>query len=201
MNPKTDKRNQIIASTMDLFSRTHNINKVSLEAIAEAAGVSPTTIYNLFGTREDLIFEVVKTISLKNLEKNRGVINSQIPFAQKLAAIINGKRDLLEKFDAELIEKIMNQDPKTRPFIDELYEKEIKPLWMQVINEGKSQGFVDEQTDIQILLVYLDVIKAGLTARQDLLKGLMKNPVMITELSRLMFYGFLKKELNVFKEG
>jgi AcrR family transcriptional regulator len=201
MNRKADKRSQIIISTMELFRRTHNIKKVSLETIAEIAGVSPTTIYNLFGTRENLIFEVVKTISLQTLEKNRALINSQLPFPQKLAAIIGGKQDLLHQYDSDLIEKIINQDPKIRPFIDEIYEKEIKPLWRQVVNEGKAQGFIDEQIDVRILLIYLDIFKAGLTTRQDLMAGMLKNPTAIMELSKLMFFGFLKKDLNIFKEG
>jgi AcrR family transcriptional regulator len=200
MNPKAEKRTQIITSTRDLFARTHNINKVSLETIAETAGVSPTTIYNLFGTRENLIFEVVKTISMQNLEKNRALINSALPFPQKMAAIISGKQDLLQQFDSDLIEKIIKQDHKTRPFLDEIYEREIKPMWIQVLNEGKNQGFIDAKTDNRILLIYLDVVKAGLTARQDLMAEFLKNPTLITEFSKLLFFGFLKKDLKLFKE-
>jgi AcrR family transcriptional regulator len=40
---KSDKRQQILAAARTLFNRTHNVKRVSLEAIAEEASVSPTT--------------------------------------------------------------------------------------------------------------------------------------------------------------
>jgi AcrR family transcriptional regulator len=198
---RTDKREKIIESTLDLFGRTHNINKVSLEAIAKAAGVSPTTIYNLFGTREKLIFEVCKLLSLKNLEKNRRIIQSDLPFPSKLAAIIGGKQDLMARFDAELIKKIVQQDESMQPFIDEIYEREIKPLWLRVLQDGQAQGYIEHSVQAEAFLIYLDILKAGLAARQDLMGDLAQNPALIVEITKLMFFGFIKKGVDLFKEG
>jgi AcrR family transcriptional regulator len=191
-----EKRQQIISTAHDLFARTHNVKKVSLEDIAEVAGVSPTTIYNLFGTREKLVFEVIKVITLKNLDKNKQLVQSSIPFPQKLAAIVSGKQDLMEKLDTEIIEKIISQDKSMQPFVDEIYTKEIRPLWLKIMTDGKQEGFIDDSLDLDSLMLYLDIIKAGLSSRPDLMKVFASNPALTLNITRLMFYGFIKKEVS-----
>jgi AcrR family transcriptional regulator len=67
---KPTKRQKIISSAVSLFRSTHDVKKVSLEIIAEEARVSPTTIYNYFGNRETLVYEVIKELVRANLERN-----------------------------------------------------------------------------------------------------------------------------------
>jgi AcrR family transcriptional regulator len=195
------KRQKIIDAAVRLFSHTHDIKKVSIQAIAQEAAVSPTTIYNNFGGREKLIYEVVKVLVKRNLQANRRLIRSRVPFAQKLTGIISGKLDLTAQVNAEIIEKMVSQDRMIAPFVDRIYRDEIRPLWREILADGKKQGYIDPGLDDEALLTYLDVMKAGLSARQDILKGLSKNIALIQQLTRLMFYGFLKKDMNLFKEG
>jgi AcrR family transcriptional regulator len=197
-----DKRTKILNATKTLFSRTHDVKRVSLEAIAAEAGVSPTTIYNNFGDRETLIFEFIKDLSRANLERNKALVRSEIPFPQKLIGIISGKMDIAEKVDSEIIEKLLSQDKKIAPFVDEIYEQEIKPLWLEIMTDGKKQGYIDPSLDETALITYLDIIQAGLKAKQDLFKDFANNMTLIEQLTRLMFYGFLKKDIDLFqKEG
>jgi AcrR family transcriptional regulator len=195
---KPDKRKTILDAAKALFNRTHDVKRVSLEAIAVEAGVSPTTIYNQFGDRETLIFEVVKDLASQNLERNRTLVRSDLPFPQKIIGIISGKLDLTEKVNSEIIEKLLSQDRKIAPFIDEIYAREIRPLWQEIMADGKKQGYIDSTLDEEALLVYLDIIQAGLKARPELFKDFQVNMSLIRQLTRLMFYGFLKKDIDFF---
>ena len=197
-----DKRRKIIDSAITLFSHTHDFRRVSLEAIAREARVSPTTIYNNFSNRETLVYEVIKNLVRANLERNSALIRSDLPFPQKLIGIISGKLDMAEGVNNEIIAKLISQDNKIVPFIDEIYQQEIKPLWKEMVADGKKQGYVDPNLDDEALLVYLDVLQAGFRARPELLQGFKENMGFIEQLTRLMFYGFLKKEIDLFrKEG
>jgi AcrR family transcriptional regulator len=195
-----DKSTKILNATKALFSRTHDVKRVSIEAIAAEAGVSPTTVYNNFGDRETLIFEFIKDITKTNLERNKSIVNSSLPFAQKLMSIISGKMDLAEKVDKEIIEKLLTQDKKIGPFVDQIYEQEIKPLWLKIMADGKKEGYIDPSLDDNALVAYLDIIQAGLKAKQDLFRDFADNMSLIEQLTRLMFYGFLKKEINLFQK-
>lgn len=200
---ENEKRKRIISTAISLFSHTHNFRRVSLEAIADKAHVSPTTIYNNFGTRENLVNEVIKSLICTNLDRNRALIHSNLSFPQKLIGIVSGKMDLAGEVSNEIIQKMISQDKTIAPFIDRLYEEQIKPLWKEMLAEGKKEGYIDPKLDDEALLLYLDVIQAGFKARPELLKGLKEKASSIEQLTRLMYYGFLKKEIDLFgdKEG
>jgi AcrR family transcriptional regulator len=198
---KTDeKRQKIINAARALFNRTHDIKRVSLEDIADEAGVSPTTIYNNFGDRETLLYELIKELASQNLERNRTIIRSALPFPQKLINVISGKMDIAEKMNGELIEKLITQDKRITPFIDELYEQEIKPLWREILAEGKKQGYIDTTLDDAALLAYLDILQAGLKARPEFFINFSENMNLFEQLTRLMFYGFLRKDIDFFQK-
>ena len=196
------KRRKILTAAVDLFSRTHDVKKLSLDAIIRAARVSPTTVYNNFGNRETLVFEVVKELMKSNLERYRAVMRSDISFPQKLATIMGGKLEMVDKVNVEILEKLTSSDKEMAPFVDKIVEEEIKPLWGEMIDDGKKQGYIDSLLDNKVLIIYLDVIKAGFMAKPELMQGIKGNTEMIKQLSRLMFYGFLKKDIGLFgKEG
>jgi TetR/AcrR family transcriptional regulator, cholesterol catabolism regulator len=192
------KRQKILNAARDLFNRAHDVKRVSLEDIAQEAGVSPTTVYNNFNDRETLLYEVIKELASQNLERNRCLVRSDLPFSQKLIGIISGKMDMADKVNSELIEKLITQDKRIAPFVDELYEQEIKPLWKEIMADGKEQGYIDPVLNDTSLLAYLDILQAGLKSRPEFLKKMSENKNFIEQLTRMMFYGFLKKEINLF---
>jgi AcrR family transcriptional regulator len=193
-----DKRQKIITSTISLFQQTHDVKKVSLEAIAREARVSHTTIYNYFGTREALVYEVVKVLIRESIDKNTALIHSDIPFPQKLAGIVSGKLNMVSKLNREIVDKIVSQDQAIAPFIDKIYENEIKPLWLEILADGKKQGYIDPSLDDEALLIYLDVMKAGFASRQDLIQNVATKTDLYLTLAHIMFYGFLKKDIDLF---
>ncbi len=196
-----EKRDKIILAAKSLFTRTHDVKRVSIEAIAAEAGVSPTTIYNHFGDRETLIFEIIKDLTSQNLERNRALIRSDLPFPQKLAGIISGKMAIAEKMNSEIIEKLISQDKKIVPFVDEIFEQKIKPLWKEMLADGKKQGYIEPAINDDALLAYLDIIQTGLRAKPDFMKQFPSNLDFIEQLARLFYFGFLKKDIDLFRKG
>jgi AcrR family transcriptional regulator len=181
-----------------LFRQTHNVKKVSLEDIAEKAGISPTTIYNHFGTREALVSEVVKILIRQTLEQSWALIHSDIPFPQKLLGIINLKKDMISQVNSEIIDKIVSQDKTLSPSIDEVYQNEVRPLWLEMLADGKKQGYVDTELNDEVLLTYLDVLKTGFSAKQELMRNIATKVDSLMQLTRILFYGFLKKDIGLF---
>lgn len=50
-----ETRERIASAAMDLFAR-HGFDKVTVTAVAGAAGVTEKTVFNHFGTKEDLVY-------------------------------------------------------------------------------------------------------------------------------------------------
>ncbi len=57
-NAEPSARDQILESATALFCR-FGINAIGIDSIVEAAGVSKTTLYNIFGSKEALIHDVL----------------------------------------------------------------------------------------------------------------------------------------------
>jgi AcrR family transcriptional regulator len=196
----TEKRPKILAAATDLFRRTHDVRRVSLEAIAREADVSPTTIYNYFGTREALVAEVAKTLFREILDMARSFLHSDLPFPRKLTDIIAGKIDITSQVNGEVLTKLLSQDKSMAGFVEETFRTEVAPMWLEFIAEGKKQGYVDPAIDPSALIIYFNIIRAGMASQSELMKDWQKNMPVIENLTRLMFYGFLKKEIDLFQK-
>jgi len=198
---RTDKREQILKAAVALFGRAHDARKVSVEEIAAEARVSPTTIYNYFGTREALVVDTAKVLMREIIKMSLGVLRSDLPFPRKLQAIVAGKMDLAAHFSREVLGKLLGDDRSAAVYGQQLYETEIKPLWLEFIASGKKEGYIDPSADDEALLAYLDLLRAGIAAKPGLAANYQENMPLLNKLSRLMFFGFLKKDINLFPEG
>lgn len=192
------RRQRILDTTITLFRLTHDVRKVSVEDIATLARVSPTTIYNQFGTREALVIEAAKSLIVDIVAYSREVLRSDLPFAQKITGVISGKIDMVSRAKDEVVTKIMSQDKSIAPFIEELFRAEVKPLWSEMLADGKRQGYIDPSVDDEVFLIYMDIIRAGFAARPDLMRDWKKNMDTIEKLASFISYGFLKKDIDLF---
>jgi TetR/AcrR family transcriptional regulator, cholesterol catabolism regulator len=191
----SERRENTLRAAIALFSRTHDVNKVSLEAIAEKAGVSPATIYNYFGTREKLVSEIAKKLVQELLENSRALISSDLPFPEKVRQLFSVKRDLLEHNNA-ILRKLISQDKSI--LNEDLNLAEIRSLSTEFFEAGKRQGYVDPSISDQTLAEYFDIIRLGIAAKPELAARLSENTSLADEFSRLILYGTLKKDVDIF---
>ncbi len=202
MSAKTnaEKRQRILDASVELFRSAHQVRKVSIEDIAARAQVSPTTIYHYFGTREALVAEVAKRLILAITEQARHFLRSALPFPAKLQAIISGKIALASAMSDEVVLKMSDQDPEMGRFVETTYRTEIAPLWHEFLESGKAEGYIAPDLDEEVFLAYLDVLLVGFRSRADLFKGWRQsqNLAALEKMTRLVFYGFLRKEIDLF---
>jgi AcrR family transcriptional regulator len=190
---KIDKRRLIINAATKLFGQTHDINKVSLEFIAKEAGVSPTTIYNYFETRENLISEVAKNLVQDMLEKSRSIINSDLPFAQKLSELLSLKIDFAGSNSA-ILNKLLAQDSTI--FNQEIKLSELGNLSSEFIKSGKKQGYVNPSISEQTLIEYFDILRTGIASKPEMAFRFEKTSPFFEEFTQLLYYGFLNKDVK-----
>ncbi|ADJ26585.1 transcriptional regulator, TetR family [Dehalogenimonas lykanthroporepellens BL-DC-9] len=195
---RPDRRQKIIDAAVSLFHRTHDVRKVTVEDIAGAAGVSPTTVYNQFGNRDALVFEAARSLIRDILANARNFMLSDLPFPAKLTGMIYGKLELTANVNSEIITRLMTQDAKIAPFLEEIYGNEVNQLWLEMLEEGKRQDYIERSLSPDAFLAYMDAMRIGFSAKGDLFKDWQNRMDLIEELSRLFFYGFLKKDVDLF---
>ena len=76
---KERSRESIRRAALELFSG-YGFDKVSLSDIARRARVSQVTIYNHFGSKEQLVQEVIRTALTELIDSVRQIIRGDRPF-------------------------------------------------------------------------------------------------------------------------
>lgn len=187
-------RDKILSAATHLFLNSHDAGKVSIEDIAVKAKVSPTTIYNNFGGRKALVHGVVEKIIDTSLIQSKDIMARPLPFPAKIQLILSNKNDMAGKMPEEILKKLVHMDDDVAALIQEIYQKEIQPMWQKLIADGKAEGYVDPSISEETAFIYLKIMRDGFNANAALFEPSKDKIDLMMGLSRIMMYGFFKND-------
>src|SRR5579859_1661629 len=109
----------IVEATLELFAEV-GFQGLSIEAIAERAGVGKTTIYRRWSSKEDMIKDALELFRSNNPLPHTGHIHSDLLYLTKESRELFSHHPLM----ANLILKLM-AEMKTKPEIYHAFRKEL----------------------------------------------------------------------------
>ncbi|MDO3676170.1 TetR/AcrR family transcriptional regulator [Paenibacillus ehimensis] len=180
------KKEQILKTTFDLIF-TYELDKLSIADIAKKANVSPVTIYNYFGSRDELIRMTFMHYMDKSLEKYEDILGRTIPFQQKMDLILCDRTEMANQLNVNLIRATAG-DPAIREYLEQFYQNKSLPFFEKLINQGKKEGYIDPGLSMEAALLYIRLFKEAL-ARPGFMQQ--ANPSMLQDLNRLFYYGLI----------
>lgn len=184
---KEQKKDSIRRAALELF-QTFGFKKTSISEIASLAGVSPVTIYNHFGSKQDLIRDVVKSLSQSTLEKFRVIIESEKPFIEKLETIILNKTEIANQFQGELLQSMIQNDPEIQWYFESIWQGEVNQIMSDFFMQGRKEKYISPELSDEAISAYFDILRCGIrTSTSGLL--LEHNPKLVRDLIALMTYG------------
>ncbi len=185
---KEQKKDSIRRAALELF-QAYGFKKVSINDIAQKAGVSQVTIYNHFGSKDELVRDVIKNLFYSMLEKYRGIVKEEKPFLQKLEAIVFDKSELIGQFQGELRQAVFSQDPEMRQFVESIWQGEINQLLIDLFEDGRKQGYISTDLSREAILTYYEIFRQGIYNSPHIQAKLEGNPKLIRELVSVFTYG------------
>ena len=188
---KEQKRDSIRRAALELF-KVYGFKKVSMRDIARKADVSQVTIYNHFGSKDELVREAIKTLILYSLGKYRSIINGGGTFTDKLELIVFEKTDLLSQFQGELMQTVIRNDPEMEQFVEAIWQREVNQLLIDFFEEGRRQGYVSKELSEEAILVYYEILRRGIYAKSGLVTT-EDSAKLMRELMSLFLYGLMGK--------
>lgn len=189
---KERKKESIRRVALELF-QIYGFKKVTINEIANKANVSPVTIFNHFGNKEELVRDVIKTLIQSLLEKYKAVVGSEQTFIEKLEFILFDKTELVRQYQGELIQRALSSDPELQLFIENIWQTEINQLMLKFYEEGKRQGYINPELSQKSILAYTSVFRSGMMANPDLSAELGQDTELIRELISIYLYGLMGK--------
>lgn len=188
---REQKKKDILEAALSLF-KEYGIQKVTISEIANRANVSQVTIYNYFESKDNLVRYVFKYYVDQIWEEQKELLQSDIPFHEKIERIIFEKGFAVDQISERFFEDFMEDYASGKSYVEELYITEALPLYMKFFNEGREAGFIDPSISDEAILFYLQMFREYMQ-KKDVAKNI---HAIADDLTKLFFYGLSGKKGN-----
>ena len=185
-------KDRILRATLDLF-QVHGIKKTTIHDIARKAGVSPATVYNHFGNKEDLMHTAVEYFLTSTAADFSRILKGDLSFLEKMEQVLSFKSDMLGQYQGEFMQTLISEDPEIRHLVDSFYLTEMRQMIIDFYEEGKRQGYVNPKLSTETIMRYLLIVRSGMAAESVLSEDAEHNLQLIQELTPLFLYGIMGK--------
>lgn len=138
---KQEKLESILDTSKKLFAR-YGLQKTSVDEVARMARVAKATIYNYFGSKDQVYLEVLRQEMDEILEKTSYLVDQEFSPGDKLTTFVKARFKYMRKainilnLDREGIEKLI---PSAEIIRNELFEQEVNII-RSILQEGVEKG-------------------------------------------------------------
>jgi AcrR family transcriptional regulator len=185
-------KDRILRATLELF-QVHGIKKTTTHDIARKAGVSPATVYNHFGSKEDLIRAAVKYFLTGTAADFSQILKGELSFREKMEKVLSFKSNMLGQYQGEFMQTLISEDPEIRHLVDSVYLTDMRQMIIDFYEEGKAQGYVNPELSTETIVRYLLIVRSGMAAESALSEDPQNNRRLMQELTPLFLYGIMGK--------
>ncbi|MDF2542362.1 MAG: kstR2 [Herbinix sp.] len=186
---KQEKMNYILKAAFELF-RNQGFETVKMTDVAEKANVSKVSIYNFFGSKEELLRQVIYDYMDRKAEEFKELMNSNLSFTEKYKLLVDVKLDSMNDLTDGQTDGLLNYNvlasPQVQQFLQTYTETKIKPFYIDFIEQGKREGEIDNDLSTETILMYMQLI-GGITTGPLTMKQRL-------DIGKLFFYGLRGKE-------
>lgn len=132
------KKKRLLEKSEELFWK-YGYSAVTIDKIADEAGISKMTIYKYFHSKEDL-FIVVFTRSVEyHMEKIKEIIGEKYHTIEKIESMYNYSMGLTKEYPDILLRDIIEK----KSILEKVSEIKLErglPIWQYILEDGISKG-------------------------------------------------------------
>lgn len=160
MDTEALNKERIMAKSEELFAQ-FGFNRVTMNEIAGALGMSKKTLYKYFNNKEDIVKEIFSKIKCDCIEfVDELYSNPDIDFLQKLKTLLNFLGIMTSRLKGPLVTELESAYPAIYKEMKEFQRQRALDKFSHLIHEGVKQGVFrdDIQTDI-VVHIYLSAVR------------------------------------------
>jgi AcrR family transcriptional regulator len=178
---KEQSKEDIRRAAEELFSR-FGADKVSVNDIARKAGVSQATIYNNFGSKDELVHDYRKSIVKGIAGRFREILVWKKSFIEKFEGLLQSWIDITDRYKLEMESTESKQS-------SDVIGLELENSLREFIKEGKKQGNLRADLSEEAVAAYIKFYQQGIS-NNPAVRDRMKRDVKYSEnLFSLFMYG------------
>ncbi|ALS26399.1 TetR family transcriptional regulator [Paenibacillus sp. 32O-W] len=188
---RRERKKQQILNSLKSMIMERNFQEIGVREIAKQAGVSPASIYNFFGSKEELAKQIFYHIMEEEEEAFRNLMEADLPFEEKLEKLYEFSVTNQETWSSDGIKNIMFDDPVFKEHIEQYSKTTAIPALMKLIEQGKNERKISGEVSSEAILFFLNAMTAIISnpSVKDRLDVELRK-----EIGHLFFYGLFGRK-------
>jgi AcrR family transcriptional regulator len=178
---KEQSKEDIRRAAEELFSR-FGADKVSVNDIAHKAGVSQATIYNNFGSKDELVHDYRKSIVKGIAGRFREILVWKKSFIEKFEGLLQSWIDITDRYKLEMESTESKQS-------SDVIGLELEKSLREFIKEGKKQGNLRADLSEEAVAAYIKFYQQGISNNPVIREKMKRDGKYSQDLFSLFMYG------------
>ena len=154
----TEKKKQaIIQAALQLF-KEKGFKDTSIKSIAEVAEVSPVSIYNYFGSKDNLVALCVNDLFEEITQQAEYILNSDLDFKTKLDQAFALCQEKMSQQISDYFQDKMVKDYALSSLLMKAITTKKRDFYFAYIELGKEEGLIAEELSTELILNVMDAL-------------------------------------------
>ena len=186
----TEKKKQaVIQAALRLF-KDKGFKETSIKSIAEAAEVSPVSIYNYFGSKDNLVALCVNDLFEEITQQAEDILKSNLAFNTKLDQALDLCQEKMSQQISYYFQDKTLRDPAFSSLLTKAITAKKRDIYRTYINLGKEEGLIARDLSTELILNVMDALNSvgNQLAHSDNLETDVK------QIHQIFLYGILGKK-------
>lgn len=186
----TEKKKQaIIQAALRLF-KDKGFKETSIKSIAEAAEVSPVSIYNYFGSKDNLVTLCVNDLFEEITQQAEDILKSNLAFNTKLDQALDLCQEKMSQQISDYFQDKMVEDSVFSTLLTKAITAKKRDIYRAYIYLGKAEGLIAEDLSTELILNVMDALNGmgNQLAHSDNLE------TEVEQIHQIFLYGILGKK-------
>lgn len=184
---KEQSKEDIRHAAEELFSR-FGADKVSVNDIAKKAGVSQATIYNNFGSKDELVKDYQHTIIRVLATRFRNILVWKKSWVEKLQGAIQYWLDIADQYKLAMENKLSPRGETSS------VRAEMENAFKEFLKEGRDQGNLRKDISDEAIMSYIQLFQQSIINNPEIRSRIQRDNNFYQELLSLFVYGISGKK-------
>jgi len=185
------KRETILRVARSLFM-ARGMPNVSVDEIAAQADVSKVTLYKYFGSKDELLTEVVNQFMQETLVSVTDVFHSDMDYLDKLKFAVRLQGSLSQLVSYNYVFEVWEKRGDIAASMETTMQQ-VRALMRAILDEGKRLGYIDPALSFELLNLYAEIFREGMKAKSIDLESTLADKDAVETLMNLYFFGIIRR--------
>ena len=152
-----NKKQAIVQAALRLF-KDKGFKETSIKSIAEAAEVSPVSIYNYFGSKDNLVALCVNDLFEEITQQAEDILNSDLDFKTKLDHAFALCQEKMSQQISAYFQDKMVEDSVFSTLLTRAITAKKRDIYRAYIHLGKEEGLIAKDLSTELVLNVMDAL-------------------------------------------